>query len=161
MAEGKLRKLPIDRAIFGMAFERDIVFHDTCPQTVYLNRETGEMHWVYDDDQDARSEAGISAAENEALRRLIEEAPARFLEIPGRDHGEHHDLLREFLNSDWTENESSRDKAQGAYFGSIGGWKKTVEDQETIHRFYDYRDSKLREMAESFLRDHGIEPVWK
>jgi hypothetical protein len=161
MAERKLKKLPIDRAIFGMAFERDVVFHDTYPQTVCLDKETGEMHWVYEDDEDAWSEAGIPAAANEALRRQIEEAPTRFLEIPGRDHGEHHDLLGEFLNSDWTENESSRDNAQGAYFGSIGGWKKAVEDQEIVHAFYDYRDTKLREMAESFLRDHGIEPIWK
>ena len=40
-------------------------------------------------------EAGIAPEENSALREGIEAAPARYLEIPGRGHDEHHDLLRD------------------------------------------------------------------
>ena len=30
------------------------------------------------------------------LREKVDTSPERYLLIPGRDHGEHHDILREF-----------------------------------------------------------------
>jgi len=47
--------------------------------------------------------AGIDPEENAALRTQIDKYPDRYLEIPGRDHGEHLDILRDFLNSNWTD----------------------------------------------------------
>ena len=164
MTRAKRKKLPIDGTLFSMAFNRDADFedlYDSCPQSAYLDKETGDIHWLYENEEDAESEGEISLAEDKALRRQIANAPDRFLEIPGRDHGEHHELLREFLRSEWTDNESLREETQAAYSGSIGRWKHTVDDEEIVYAYHDFRDRRLREMAEDFLKKHDIEPEWK
>jgi len=83
------------------------------------------------------------------------------LEIRGRDHGEHHDILREFLNSNWTDDEVLWAKAHDAYSGSIGGWKEEVDDQGAVNSYYEFRERRIRELAEAFLNEHGIQPVWR
>ena len=104
------------------AFERDVDF-EQYSQSAYLDLEGGKVVWLFDEDDDAEMWAGIPAHENTALRKLIEAGPERYLEIRGQDHGEHHDILREFLNSNWTDDEVLWAKAHDAYSGSIGGWK--------------------------------------
>ena len=131
------------------------------PQSAYLDRETGEIYWVYEEDKYAEMEAGVPAEENRALRERIESAPEQYLEIPGLGHGEHHQILRAFLESDWTDDEALRNSALHAYCGSIGRWKKSVADRTVIHAYYAFRDSRMKQMAEKFLRDHGIDPQWK
>ena len=42
--------LVIDRMLFTMAFGRDVDFHDMYPQTTYLDRRTGDVVWLYEDD---------------------------------------------------------------------------------------------------------------
>jgi hypothetical protein len=46
------------------------------------------------------------------------------------------------------------------YFGSIGGWKKSLDDDSIIHAFYDFRGHRTKQMAEEFLRKHGIDHHW-
>ena len=87
--------------------------------------------------------------------------PDHYLEIPGLDHGDHHDILKAFLRSDWTDNEERSRNAEMAYFGSIGGWKESVNDEEAVHRFYDFREQKITILAEEFLQEYGISPIWK
>jgi hypothetical protein len=65
------------------------------------------------------------------------------------------------LISDWTEDEALRNSALHAYSGSIDRWKKSVADRTVIHGYYAFRDSRMTQMAEDFLRDHGIDPQWK
>ena len=105
--------------------------------------------------------AGIDPDENADLRNQIEAYPERYLEIPGRGHGEHHDILRDFLNSNWTDNEELRSRARNAYFGSIGGWKEEVDNQDALHAYYDFRDQRIKDMAEEFLRENDIHPIWR
>ena len=161
MTRSKLRNLTIDHTLFSMAFDRDVPFHDIYLQSAYLDRESGEIYWVYEKDENAEMEAGIPAEENRAIRERIEATPDRYLEIPGLDHADHHDILRAFLRSDWTDDEEMWRRAHNAYSGSIGGWKRSVADRTIIHAYYAFRDSRMKEMAEEFLRDHGIEPQWK
>lgn len=156
-----MQELTIDETLFRMAFDRDVVFHDSCPQMTYLDRQTGEILWVFEEDEDAHMEAGISPAENKAIRQRVTASPDRYLEIPGLDHGDHHDILQQFIASDWTDDEEAKSNAQDAYFGSIGGWKKSVEDEGAIHAFYDFRDRRTQQLAEAFLCQHGIKPCWK
>jgi hypothetical protein len=155
-----VRKLDIDEMLFRQAFDRDTDFHDAFPRSPYLNMETGEILWAYEDDEDAYMDVGVSPLENQAIRKLIAASPDRYLEIPGLAHGDHHDILQEFLDSDWTEDKETKSIARNAYFGSIGGWKKSLEDDSILHAFYDFRDLRTKQMAEEFLRRQGIDPHW-
>ena len=76
-------------------------------------------------------------------------------------YDEHHEILQEFLASDWTDNENLKSWAEKAYFGSIGGWKEKVDDDSAVSAFHNFRDRKTTQMAEDFLRSHGVEPQWK
>jgi hypothetical protein len=161
MDQSSLRKLVIEEVFFNLAFERDVDFQDVCPQSTYLDLESGEIIWVYEEDEDAYVESGISKEENLEMRERIEAASDRYLEIPGLNHSDHHEILQEFLNSDWTDDEETWRKARDAYFGSIGGWKKSLKDERILYAFYDYRDRKTKKMADEFLREHGVDPEWK
>ena len=153
--------LGIDRGLFAMAFGRDVDYHDTVPQLIYLDRQTGDIVWLYGSDDDAFMEAGIPADENRVGRQAIEAEPKRYLEVPGLDHDDHHRILRRFLVSDWTRDKGRRHRAEDAYRGSIGKWKRDVGDDDAIDAFYDFRDAEIEAMAEAFLREKGIEPVWR
>jgi len=52
-------------------------------------------------------------------------------------------------------------QAQNAYFGSIGGWKEKIDNQDAVHAYYDFRDQKVKEMAEDFLSENDIHPIWR
>lgn len=161
MHDSKLQKLSIDYGIFFMAFSRDVDFHDAYSQSTYLNRENSDILWVYEDDEDARWDGGIPAERNRKLREQIKATPDRYLEIPGLSHGGHHEILREFLDSDWTEDENEWKRVHNAYYGSIGGWKKSLDDDGITDVFYRFRERRMEQLAEEFLREHGIEPQWK
>ena len=156
-----MRKIPVDESMFILAFERDVDFHDHFPQSTYLDLETGEVVWIFEEDDEAEFETGIEPEENAALREQINTSPKRYLLIPGRDHAEHHDILRDFLKSHWTDDEELRLWAQDAYAGSIGRWMEAVNDQEVVHAYFRFREHKIKELAEEFLKESGIQPVWR
>jgi len=155
-----MRQVSIDELMFIEAFQRDEDFQEY-PLNTYLDLETGEVAWVFVEDEDAEMYAGIDSDENADLRNQIEAYPERYLEIPGRGHGEHHDILRDFLNSNWTDNEELRSRGRNAYFGSIGGWKEEVDNQDALHAYYDFRDQRIKDMAEEFLHENDIHPIWR
>jgi hypothetical protein len=156
-----MRKIPVNESIFIHAFERDVDFHDHFPQSTYLDLETGEVIWICEDDDEAEFETGIEPEENADLREKLDTSPERYLLIPGRDHGEHHDILREFLNSHWTDDEELHLRAQDAYTGSIGRWMEAVDDQEVVNEYVRFREHKIKELAEEFFEEHGLQPVWR
>jgi hypothetical protein len=155
-----MRKISVDEFMFLEAFQRDEDF-EHYPQSTYLDLKIGEILWIFDDDHDAEMLAGIEPEENAALREKVETASEIYLEIRGRDHGEHHDILREFLNSNWTDDEELRAKVRDAYSSSIGGWKEEVDDQNVLNAYYDFRDRKIKELAEEFLHENDIQPIWR
>ena len=146
--------------MFLEVFQRDEDF-EHYPQSTYLDLKTGEILWIFDDDHDAEMWAGMGPEENAVLREKVEAAPDKYLGIRGRDHGEHHDLLQEFLNSNWTGDEELRAKARDAYSNSIGGWKEEVGDQSVVNAYYDFQDRKIKELAEEFLHENEIQPIWR
>ena len=156
-----MRKVAVNELMFIHPFERDEDFSDPCSQSAFLNLETGEVIWVFEKDDDAEMYAGIEPEENASLRTQIARYHERYLLIPGRDHGEHHEILRDFLNSNWTDNEELWTLAQNAYSGSIGRWKEEVDNQDAVHTYYDFRDQRIREMAEEFLLENDIQPIWR
>jgi hypothetical protein len=145
----------IDRKRFLLAFNRDARFHDRFPQTVYLDREIGDVLWVYQNDEEAEAE-GVRSGLNDEHRAQVASAPQRYLVIPGRAHDEHHRILRDFLDSDWTVDESEKALARSAYARSIGGWLSTVENEEAVKAYFEYKEMTLRAMAQKFLRDNRI-----
>ena len=149
----------LDQAVFLMAFERDVDYQNDPPEEAYLDLATGEVVWVYEEDEDAETH-GLSPHENRDTRKRLEAEPNRFLLIPGLDHGEHHDILKAFLRSDWTGDEAKHDRAREAYVGSIGGWKKAIRDETVIHAYYRFRDLRIIEMADEFLSSHGVNVEW-
>jgi hypothetical protein len=52
-------------------------------------------------------------------------------------------------------------KAQEAYSGSIGRWKENIDNPDVVHGYYEFRDRRIREMAEEFLSEHDIDPLWR
>lgn len=145
----------IDRKRFLLAFNRDARFHDRFPQTVYLDRETGNVLWVYRNDEEAEAE-GMRAGQNDEHRALVEAEPERYLEIPGRSHDCHHQILRDFLESEWTADEREKALAKGVYDRSIGGWLSAVENEHAVKAYFEYKEAALRAMAQQFLRDNYI-----
>ncbi len=161
MEDSKLQKLTIEWISFELAFSHAPNPMYASTQFACLDRQTGEVIWVHENDEEADMEAGVPAEENRAARQRVEAAPERYLEIPGLDHGDDHDILRAFLNSDWTDDDALWRKTNDAYTGSIGRWKRAVNDRDIIHAYYDFSNEKAAEMAEEFLREHGIQPDWK
>jgi hypothetical protein len=161
MATEKRERLAIDRTDFELAFGRDADEYLTYETIPYLDRRTGAVVWVYENDEEAWDEANIPAAENRAQREAIAAAPKRYLEIPGLDHGDHHDMLRAFVRSDWTDDEDLWRRVYEAYTGSIGRWKRAVPDRTIVHAFHAFEERRTAEMAEDFLRANGIEPAWR
>ena len=156
-----MQSLAIDREIFMMAFGRDVDYHDMVPQRTWLDRRTGEVLWLYERDDDAYWEAGMPAGENREGREHVAAAPERYLEIPGLGHGEHHEILRQFLGSDWTDDETRLRRADAAYSVSIGRWKTDVGDEGAVHAFREFQEAQTVRLAEEFLRENGIIPDWK
>jgi hypothetical protein len=152
--------LVIDKAQFMQAFGRDLYHDDESSPLTYLDRKTGDVIWVFQNDEDAELEYGpLVGRDNEAVRRRVAAEPERYLLLPGLEHGEHHQILKDFVNSDWTEDEEERKAAKHHYFPSIGGWKNSV-DGRTWNAFLDVRDRQTTLKAEEFLRQNGIEPDW-
>lgn len=145
----------IDRKRFLKAFNRDTRFHDRVPQRVYLDRQTGDVLWVYQNDEDAEIE-GMRAGLNDEHRAQVGSEPERYLEIPGSTHDQHHQILRDFLQSDWTADEHEKALARNAYAESIGGWISSVENDHAVKAYFEYKEATLREMAQQFLRDNHI-----
>ncbi|KKL72432.1 hypothetical protein LCGC14_2084970 [marine sediment metagenome] len=147
--------------MFMHAFERDIDFQEMSPQSAYLDLERGNVIWVFEEDDDAEFYAGIESAENRDIRERIAASPENYLEVPGRDHSEHHKILQEFLSSGWTEDKELIHRVREAYSGSIGRWKEEVEDERVVRSYYDFREKKIKQLAEEHLREHLIEPNWR
>lgn len=154
-----MQVLTINQAIFLTVFARDRDYHPY-PYQAYLNRQDGEIVTVHWEDEDAHTEHGTPPAANKAMRNQVAAAPNRYLDIPGLSHGDHHAILLDFLASDWTDDDDAKLDAQAAYHGSIGRWKRTVQndDARLQHQNHQY-DESIR-MAEAFLRKNGIEPHW-
>ena len=73
-----MHKFILNESEFIHAFERDEVFSDPCSQSAFLDLETGDVIWVFEEDDDAEMYAGIDPEENAALRTQIDKYPDRY-----------------------------------------------------------------------------------
>jgi hypothetical protein len=153
-------RLNIDTYPFMLAFEHSTDYEtpDTARRT-YLDRETGELLWLYESDRDATVYEGISPEDNAELREHIAGRPARYLEIPGLTHDDHHELLHAFLESDWTDDGDMRLIAHLAYNGTIGDWRYQV-GEDIYAAFEAFRMDAIQSLAENWLVKNRIMPNW-
>ena len=151
-------RLNIDTYPFMLAFEHSIDYETTeTGRRTYLDRATGELLWLYDDDRDAIIYEGISAEDNAELREHIAANQGRYLEIRGLTHDDHHEMLHEFLDSDWTDDEDLRLIAHLAYNGTIGDWRHQV-GEEIYAVFESFRMAAIQSLAEHWLATTRIKP---
>ena len=147
-----MRQIPIERFQFLPRFSTDPAYSMTAhSEECFLDRESGELIWIieiWDDDLNQESRAKLDAD------------PNRYIEIGFSDHGTHHELLREFLASDWTEDDELRKKAADSYLSSIGEWVEAMEGTGAKYAFEAYKEERFEQWAEEFLAEHGIKPIW-
>lgn len=140
-----------DASLFVESFGCDVDFHHSNGQRDFLDVDTGEIIQVADDDRDST----IDPEANAEWRRRVQCSPNRFVEIPGLSHGEHHAILREFLDSDWTDDEARKRSVRSAYDGSIGRWLRSVDD-DVADSYLEFRRERLGQLALEFLSSRGL-----
>ena len=127
----------------------------------YLDRETGEVLWLYEEDWDYQFATGEPAEDNAKLKRRVDTEPERHLLIVPLDQSDFQKMLRDFLLTDWTTDKDRWQDAYDAYNGAIGRWKRRVRDRDAIHAFREYESEQILKRGEEFLRENGVIPVWK
>ena len=70
---------------FIEAFGRDLFYQDSNVQSSFLDTETGEMIWIYEDGEDAALTYGIPEEENTANQKRVKDNPERYL-ADGQDN---------------------------------------------------------------------------
>lgn len=127
----------------------------------YLDRETGEVFWLCEDDSNYEFTTGEPAEDNAKLKHRVDTEPERYLWIVPLDQFDFQQMLRDFLLTDWTTDKDRWQDAYDAYNGAIGRWKRRVRDRDAIHAFREYESEQILKRGEEFLRENGVIPVWK
>ncbi len=153
-------KLSIDQTLFDMAFRRDLEYHEPFDCLQYLDLETGNVLCVYNFDHVAEM-YDVSIEENRALSEMVDSNPDLFAEIPGLHHGDYHDMLISFINSDWTDDENLKEEVRACYDGSIGRWIDKacqVDKSGTVLDNWDaYQAQEIESMVRDFFKKLNVE----
>lgn len=133
-------------------------------EEVYLSVTSGELIDVAIDPTMIALNYGEEMAEEMLFNQTVVEAkPDKFLLIPSMSHGQQHDVIQDFLASNWTPDTSRKDQASGAYYQrrSIGFWLREVNDSQAIDAYFRFKEVAILQRAEAFLRANGItEFLW-
>ena len=156
-----LKEISVDEAPFRMAFEQDVPDPDI-DDSVFLELGTGDVYWIADSDKDAATVWGISENENRTMRLKVKAEPDRYPNIPGLSHGEHHDILEDFLASDWIKDENMKNFANASYTRTISHWIEEVKDHEGILENYEsFKQNEINRRIRDFFRGYGIRVKWR
>lgn len=159
--KGKLKELKIDGDMLQMAFE-DPYTKDSCYGCIaYLDLESGDIMWLFNDDEDAVP-WNADLVENAAKRVKVREFPGRYLNVFDEIAQDNRCFLEHFLNSDWTDDEELQQRVSHAYDGySIGRWVNAVNDEYVVHLYEDFRTNEIKKIAEKYLRKRNIKVIWQ
>jgi len=149
----------IDKDIFMMTFSSDANYHvDFEDMDNFLDKKTGTLKYGITNRDSLILLMGEEAVEDFTDSSFYNERPDRYLEIPGMSHGEHHSVMQNFLNSDWTDDQARIDHASNVYYPrkSIGYWLKNVGDQRAVDAYFAFREVDNLRLAEEFLRENGV-----
>lgn len=156
-----MRQLPIDLA------ELETIMQFGLPdlegeQQALLDLQTGEIVCIWESDEACAATLNEEPESNAQRREAVEADPERYAPIPEREANDPNDLMREFLDSRWTEDDRLRQEAREAYHGSIGRWKREIDrDPAILHAWHEFEENAARRAARDFLAKHGIEPMEK
>lgn len=159
LALKKMEKLKIDRIAFMMAFSADADFHVHLEgQVTFLDKCTGCLEYSVADRGRVAIEMGWDAVEDMSDADFFARRPEQYLEISGMPHGLHHQVLQEFLASDWVSEQKRRDHATNIYYSrrSIGYWLKSVGDQDAIDAYFLFKEHAYLRLAQEFLSENGV-----
>ncbi|MBL1218918.1 MAG: hypothetical protein D8M59_15670 [Planctomycetes bacterium] len=153
-----MRRLPVDvDELTGiMNYMPAELLDRQCP---YLDLETGNIVWVWESDLDYAETLNAPADDNAANAALVESNPERFAEVPDLGPADDNAMLKEFLGSDWTPDQSLWQWACDAYRGSVGRWRRAVRGEpDVIKAWHEFEAQATRSRALEFLADNDIEP---
>jgi hypothetical protein len=156
-----MRRLPINPTDLEMAMMPRPTEHGEGEEFTYLDVQTGELVSVWDDDEAFAATMNEHPDVNVRNRERVEADPERYIDVPRLDESDTHEILREFLDSSWTDDEERWSRAHRAYSGSIGRWKRAMRDYDEtiIHAWHRYEEEKMQRQMLEFLAEHGIEPM--
>jgi hypothetical protein len=149
------KKVNVDVNDFLMAFENNQSSAED-PVLAYLDLTTGKSIYFYEED-DTAANFGLDVAQNDETRERVFSNLDKYLEIPRTKYEDDRKSLEAFLDSDWTNDEDKWRFARRCYSGAIGRWKKSVNDRDTVHAYYEFCEERNFERAREFLRENGIE----
>ena len=160
-------EITIDWALFHQAFDIDEQYHNPYFIDRYLEKDSGAILFIYKEDSDARMEGG-DPLENKEMKELVKENPDNYLEIIGQSHGERHDILLEFIESNWTEDEDLKMHVRSKYHKSIGWWIKEVrndpelekQSENIIESYFQFLTDTIEREKDKFLKQNGIKYKW-
>ena len=154
-----MKQLAID-SLFIEIFQQDRDY-DYSECSYYFDLERGHIIVIpFEIEEDETVWNGISSISAAVMTQEIESNDDRYIKFHGLSHYEHHDILRNFLQSDWTDDKELLQKAREAYFGSVGGWKEKIGyDDYILNHWYVFQEEEILRRALEFLHDHQIEPI--
>jgi len=166
-----LKILEVDWTDALLAVDRDYPFR-FAEGDCYLDLETGEFLWVYEEYQDDKGEVWVDVGhdrfndeaiieENRRDRARVEANRKRYLLIPIHYHGEIHEIFKDFVDA--------QQDVSISYFPSIGGWFAEVRkiygvnlERKLRHAWDDYRIERQFEELKNYVREKaGIKLVIK
>lgn len=150
---------PTHEMLLRKEFERDQDY-EAYTDRAYLAKTGGDVIWVYENP----SIYGLDEEENDLNQAEIEENPDDYVEVPTLSHTDHHNILKDFLASDWTDNKQLKQVVEGFYYGpnSIGLWKKQLFESidsayEIWEAYLGFKDQCIDLMFKDFLNKYGYE----
>lgn len=138
-----MRQLPVDLRLLELAMARHAEAEDTDTAGVWLDLDTGEIHWHYIHDEPWLADLPAGATP----RARLEAQPERFVVVRACTRAEHRRILEAYLRSAWP-----------MYRGRDGldGWLADPRNRHEVRAFRAFRAHYLASRAERFLRSHGI-----
>lgn len=145
-------KMKLELDTFELIIAKDLEY-EVIKQINYLDLKTSKLLIIYENDSEAEDIAGIEPTENREKKNLVSTNSKRFLRLPVISHSEHHQILQDFLYSNWTDDKELQDKALWNYNSSIGKWLKNIKDDPAIRdAWYDYKRNFIEKNTINFFR---------
>lgn len=155
-----MRPLTVDLNDLKMAMQMASEDFPEGPQQPWLDLQTGEVVWVWEDDEAFAETTNADPRENARLREATEAVPSRYAAIPDINTTDDNEMLRDFLRSDWTGDDELWRRASSAYHGSIGRWKRAIHhDPAIMDPWHRFEDQEIRRRALEFLAELDIQPI--